>query len=108
MSLCLGLEAAGSSVVFLPVGIVHRVDADRFAGAGCMDKAVIADVQANVIAACAALSAEKYRIPRFQIMPVDFLQFRAEHGCGGSWYMDIGFVLEQIHQHAAAIEALFQ
>ena len=63
MSLCLGLEAAGSSVVFLPVGIVHRVDADRFAGAGCMDKAVIADVQADVIAPRPPLGTEKTASP---------------------------------------------
>ena len=40
-------------------------------------------------------------------MPGDLLQVCIQHGRSGSWYMDIGFVFEQVDQHAAAIEALF-
>ena len=108
MSLCPGLEAAGGGVVSFPVRIVHRVDTNVFARARCMDKTVIADIQADVIAAGATLGAEEHRIARLQFMLGNFLQFRVEHCSSGSWHVDTGFVLEQEHQHAAAIEALFQ
>ncbi|MNR61619.1 hypothetical protein D3C85_1834140 [compost metagenome] len=59
------VEALGSRIAFGPVAVAQGIDTDVLAGAGGVDEAPFADVQADVTDPALAIAIEKYCVSAF-------------------------------------------
>src|SRR5476651_493796 len=92
----------GYHVVAFPVRFLQRIDGHRLATARCVDEAVVAQVDGNVID-LTALDIEENQIARLQILAFDFLPMTAGHGVGGPWQVE-GSVVKRIFHQTTAVE----
>ncbi len=93
----------GNHVVLVPERLFQGVDADRLATAWCVDKAVVAQVDGNVVD-LAALEFEEQQVARFQILALNLLPVAGGHGVGGARQIHGRYVVKRIFHQTAAVE----
>ena len=89
--------------MLLPVRLVQRIDAHRFATTRGVDEAVVAQVDGNVVDST-ALDVEENQIARLQILALDFLAVAAGHGVGGAWQIHRFYIVKGIFHQTTAVE----
>ena len=93
----------GNHVVLVPERLFQCVDAHRFATARCVDKAVVAQVDGNMVD-LAALQFEEQQVARFQILAVNLQAVAGRHGIGGARQIHGFYIIKRIFHQTAAVE----